>query len=361
MKRQTIYVGVFLSFFVAAALLGENEPQKSNQNGVDQGEYPDDTDPREFFESLKLDTICPNEDLTPPVVIVDLPAYHNDSTSIIRWIPVPDDPAVKRYLAVASVDRTFKSELTSFKEIDVFNEDTVSTPLTLSVEDTVWYRVYSRDAAGCISHESNTINTIQDMMGPRITHFVIKDWRTDDTEGTSERRVRVKFCGDDSTGIGCDHIDLSEDATFSRDVTTDTLKYSMECCDSVDDFYLSPNQEKKILYGRMTDKLGNVGEIASCSTFYARKLYNYPNPFIPSRHTRTNIVYWLSKPCNGAYINIYDSFGNHVCRIPGSGNEGFNTVTWDGHNTNGDLVANGGYLCVLKGDKKYTHKIAVLK
>ncbi len=357
MKRQTIFVGVLLSFFVAATLFGENESQQSNQKNIDQGEYPEDSDSMALFTSLKLDTLCENLDLTPPEVIDDLPAYQRDSTSVIGWIPVRDDPQVKRYLAVASVDCTFTEQIDAFIEVD--HPDSIAS-LTLSAEDTVWYRVYSRDHEGCISPPSNTVYTIQDMMGPKIVRFVLQDLRTGDSSGTYERSVGVEFCGDDSTGIGCDYIDLSEDFTFSGAFQTYPIADPMVCCGS-EIFELSRNQEKKTLYGRMTDKLGNIGDVADYSIFYARKLYNYPNPFIPSQHTRTNIVYWLSKPCSGVYIDIYDSFGNHVCRIPGNGNEGFNTVTWDGHNTNGDLVANGGYLCVLKGDKKYTHKIAVLK
>lgn len=357
MKRQTIFAGVLLLFFVTATLFGKNGTQQGDRSDTEQRKPPEDSGSRELFKALDLDTICPNPDLPPPGLIDDLPPYQSEFMSAIRWKPILDDPAVRRYLVVASVDCTFTDPINYYCEPDS-NLDSICV-IEVPEEDTIWYRAYSKDNEGCISPPSTTIATIQDMSGPIITRFVLQD-ETGDTVGAHERTVNVLFEGTDL--CGCASIDVSEDTTRPEIFQSYPIDDPMACCGSGDEtFKLSAEQEKKIVYARMTDILGNRGDWESYAIFYARKLYNYPNPFIPAKHTVTNIVYWLSKQCDVVYIEIYDSFGNHVRRISGGGKEGFNTVTWDGCNANGELVGNGGYLCVLKGDKKYTHKIAVLK
>ena len=86
--------------------------------------------------------------------------------------------------------------------------------------------------------------------------------------------------------------------------------------------------------------------------------HSYPNPFSPREEFATIV---FSPTVDGDItLLIYDLFGHLVYE---------ETVTrasdlsWDGRNGRGELVAGGGYICVLKmGDEVVSkHKIAVIK
>ncbi len=89
-------------------------------------------------------------------------------------------------------------------------------------------------------------------------------------------------------------------------------------------------------------------------------LSNYPNPFAASKEN-TTIRFSLDKNDirSDFKIKIYDLFGNLVNTLPCNVKEGVNEVEWDGRNSNNEVVANGGYLCVIK--KGRVRKIAVIK
>jgi hypothetical protein len=99
-------------------------------------------------------------------------------------------------------------------------------------------------------------------------------------------------------------------------------------------------------------------------------LINYPNPFAAGREW-TTIQYVLMLDAD-VDIKVFDLLGNPVWSrsfSPGEngGRMGTNMVQWDGMNDNGDVVGNGGYLCLVKvrppgedGVEK-TRKIAVMK
>ena len=93
-------------------------------------------------------------------------------------------------------------------------------------------------------------------------------------------------------------------------------------------------------------------------------VYAYPNPFDPEKET-VKIRFSLSKSGN-VTMKLYDSGGNLVrtlaedrpmeARMEQS-------VTWDGRNEEGDVVANGVYFCVISSDKgeRAVCKVAVLR
>lgn len=85
---------------------------------------------------------------------------------------------------------------------------------------------------------------------------------------------------------------------------------------------------------------------------------NFPNPFNPT----TNIRYEIKKE-NYVTINIYDMIGRTIktliTEFQPSGNY---TITWDGKNENGELVATGTYLYQLKiGEQAETKKMILIK
>lgn len=99
-------------------------------------------------------------------------------------------------------------------------------------------------------------------------------------------------------------------------------------------------------------------------------LINYPNPFAAGREI-TRIQYILKADAR-VEIKIYDLLGDPVwrwsCGVGGEGGRtGTNVVEWDGRNEAGKVVANGGYLCVVKATPaggrtaEGLRKIAVMK
>ncbi len=86
--------------------------------------------------------------------------------------------------------------------------------------------------------------------------------------------------------------------------------------------------------------------------------HNYPNPFNP-REQNTKIVFEPERE-GQVTMAIYDLFGHLVYE------QGFADaaeLSWSGRNGRSELVASGGYICILKmeGRTVSKHKIAVIK
>ncbi len=95
-------------------------------------------------------------------------------------------------------------------------------------------------------------------------------------------------------------------------------------------------------------------------------VHNRPNPFRAGKET-TLIEYDLEEPSN-VTIKIYNLLGQEVWqenyRSGENGGRETNSVSWDGKNLSGKVVANGGYICRIWVEKEKKHmlrKIAVAK
>lgn len=103
------------------------------------------------------------------------------------------------------------------------------------------------------------------------------------------------------------------------------------------------------------------------------EISNYPNPFNPSSHDdkmKVTKLLFYAKDDSKVRISILNPFGNLVkewqatCQKDMNDGDSNDLLRWDGTNDKGDIVANGGYICiidVLKTGERYTRKIAVLK
>lgn len=89
-------------------------------------------------------------------------------------------------------------------------------------------------------------------------------------------------------------------------------------------------------------------------------VWNYPNPFKPSRDGITSFS--ANLPYAGpATLEVYDAAGQRVRHYDLDG-PGMTRVDWDGRNGAGSLVANGGYRGVLRqGSLRSVAKVAVLQ
>jgi len=82
----------------------------------------------------------------------------------------------------------------------------------------------------------------------------------------------------------------------------------------------------------------------------------FPNPFNPELNERSIIK------CNvpdATEARVYDLFGNLVRVLTKSTDDYF--FEWDGRNGEGDVVSNGGYVCVIKNALSKYCKIAVIR
>ncbi|HHS14450.1 MAG TPA: hypothetical protein ENN03_11890 [bacterium] len=85
------------------------------------------------------------------------------------------------------------------------------------------------------------------------------------------------------------------------------------------------------------------------------RLICFPNPFNPHKEISSIQV---NAPGVTTAI-IFDVFGNRVRTLYKASFD--RTFEWDGKNERGDVVANGGYICILKDKKHIYCKIAVLR
>ncbi len=99
-------------------------------------------------------------------------------------------------------------------------------------------------------------------------------------------------------------------------------------------------------------------------------LINYPNPFAAGREV-TRIQYVLLMDSK-VELDVYDLLGNAVWSTScmegeSGGRRGTNVVEWDGRNQDGEVVGNGGYICLVRvsplGEStvEKIRKIAVMK
>ncbi len=102
--------------------------------------------------------------------------------------------------------------------------------------------------------------------------------------------------------------------------------------------------------------LGTDDDVAGAQI--GTRAHNYPNPFNP-KEEETRIVCEPNLSGNITML-IYELFGHRVYQKTDAD---AGDLRWGGRNGRGELVASGGYICVLKvGDKIVSkHKIAVIK
>jgi hypothetical protein len=111
------------------------------------------------------------------------------------------------------------------------------------------------------------------------------------------------------------------------------------------------------LQARVFDGAGNPSAEAPLRLLFqdeAPGIYAYPNPFNP---IKGEITIRVSDP-NEAEVKIYDFFGNLVQTL--TDKENSRDFKWNGRNGDGELVANGGYICVGSRTKA-RFKIGVVK
>jgi len=298
-------------------------------------------------DSFEVNPLLPEPEIYP------LSPYTDHLENIqIEWEPEINGE-ITHYWVISSNSRDFgELETCSLWEADVS-----SCSIYLSEEDTVYCRVYSVDNLGRISGGSETVSTIADTTAPEITSFLINGF-SGNFCWVSAPAVQISFEGSDNTNSsGCELMQVIErDSTFNAGVRI----YPLNSFSGTISYRLSTGYERKVVYARLVDRAGNESAFSTMEIMYEKGAHCYPNPFNPDSGEMTNFVYRLSGP-QSVKINVYDKFGNLVFRKSANGVRGWNETAWDGRSGRGDIVASGGYICVIEGEREYKCKVAVLR
>jgi len=84
-------------------------------------------------------------------------------------------------------------------------------------------------------------------------------------------------------------------------------------------------------------------EVIEEGIYAVRDVFSFPNPFSES----TNYVFQLSSRAD-VVLSVFNLSGVKVWEKRTAGEEGFNSIYWDGRDVAGDRVANGTYIYVLE-------------
>jgi hypothetical protein len=179
---------------------------------------------------------------------------------------------------------------------------------------------------------------------------------------TNSTAVSVEVCARDSGLLK--EIQMSLDSTFSTFSTTDiSSDMTGDTCISVP-FEITTDNGLKTIYARIVDFAENIGQVMSDQIIAdfdpIKEVSNFPNPFNPNLEPTTLVV--KSDGNLRIEVKIYDLFGNLVREFDVPSGAIYNQIEWDGRNGKREIVANGGYICIVRvGNEVRKRKIAVLK
>jgi len=129
--------------------------------------------------------------------------------------------------------------------------------------------------------------------------------------------------------------------------------------DAIIPYELSSDEHEQIeLTLNVIDVAGQHSETLSISLFWWHlvEMVCFPNPFNPDLGEVSTIE---AGDLEVDEARIFDLFGNLVIKLEKNRSSSF--FQWDGRNSDGKPVSNGGYFCVINTDKKQYCKIAVLR
>lgn len=219
----------------------------------------------------------------------------------------------------------------------------------------------ARNTAGQFIIDSTSITV--DKLVPQLSSITIQAIDPPG-ENSYTNQSSVSIIIESSDGGLLKEVHLSEDSTFTTFKRIDISTQNTGSFSETVPFNLSSGFGLKTVFARILDQAENESEIvfdgiiADLDPF--NKVSNYPNPFNPIIEPTTLVV--KSDGSSNIELKIFDLFGNLVRELDAPQGTAYNLVEWDGRNGKGEMVANGGYICVIKvGDETRMRKIAILK
>ncbi len=240
--------------------------------------------------------------------------------------------------------------------------------------------VYAQVMFGTYVSPVNVDTIILDTIPPTVESISAYDRDTDDPYWSDEQTVKIVINGAADTPPGVVYaLRVSESPQF--DYNTKILTFEPDNPvvyytvadepyvpdeDTGDDLLSVLHAGARRLYAQVLDRAENPSQTKHYDIvvdWEKAEVINFPNPFNPNEGP-THIRVKASTPGAAVEVKIYDMFGNLVWNtsftLKSGSREG--DILWDGRNNDGEIVANGGYVCVVNvGDKTVKRKIAVWK
>ncbi len=251
--------------------------------------------------------------------------------------------------------------------VDADQDSATFTDLPDGIPIVYRVRYFARNAAGLfeMSAWSDTEVTIQDIESPYLLLWEIPDIQRGQSIPWVESRTVDHHVVASDTSLGKIMSVVIHERSQS---VNDTFFYDLDIPVSHIDLvfpytFLSSEQENVTLNLWVQDVAGQPSEKRSEILFWwtpeerREDMVCFPNPFNPERdHIATIRV----DDVDTDLVRIFDPFGNLV-RVLRKQNLSRQFFEWDGRNDRGDLVANGGYICIAKGKATIYSKIAVMR
>ena len=353
------------------------------------GTYPDFDVDFPIADSLSPDTLYFIE-----IVAVD---SAGNPSNVITWVP-----GKLEYFVVDPLD-TFDSEFTGTDTVITIVDADIAPNFMRFAEDSsnlmdMDWIPFERTHTFPLSNARNEMKYVYaqfkldeyetpvlvdtiflDTIPPTVVRVDAFDPETNDPNWSSSQDVKIVATSPDDTPPGVVYaFKISESPNFDYHTTIVLMDEYFSGIYTVADVPYQPTTDDpqelwdvlmagaRMLYVQVLDRAENPTPTKTTSIVVdwdPAEVINFPNPFNPDER-ETYIRIKAKNTGVSVDINIYDMFGNPVWNtsytLKADSREA--DIAWDGTNSNGDIVGNGGYICVVDfGDRLIKRKIAVWK
>jgi len=227
------------------------------------------------------------------------------------------------------------------------------------------YLASLEDGSYAFSRWSPVEKSIQDVSRPFVTLWDIKHMqRSGGINWVVGQNIENHVIASDTALGKVKEIIVTEESEEVGSIITSILiENPASLIDTtVDYIVMTPPRKRLQLILQVKDLSGQVSIPDTMVIFWwpfegeDKDVLCFPNPFNPDINERSIIK--CDVP-DAAEARIYDLFGNLVRIISKAPDDYF--FEWDGRNGEGDIVSNGGYVCVVKNALNKYCKIAVIR
>jgi len=355
------------------------------------GTYP------EFDVDFPLaDTLDPAESYVIEIVVVD---SAGNPSFVLPWIlssklafkvvapnDITDSDFTNMQTVLTIIDFEESHEPDSMRFAETRSELLASPWKTFTRTDSIEFGnpnnqlkyVYAQTMSGIYLSPVNVDSIYLDTIPPTIERIDARDPDSGEPNWSTQREIELVAINPQDTEPGYVYaLRVSESPNFDYNVDVCLLVDNVTHYEVSDIPYEPVDSDpawlkaallegKRVLFIQALDRAENPsGTKIDTITIYPdeAEVINFPNPFNPN--TQPTQIRLKSATQGGSVdINIYDMFGNPVWDMQYSlkSDSRLGQLEWDGKNTNGDIVGNGGYICIVDfGDKVVKRKIAVWK
>ena len=208
----------------------------------------------------------------------------------------------------------------------------------------------------------NTDSTfsIQDVSPPEFTQWEIVGLNSSGNKNwVTERTIDLHVLAHDPDNGQVAQVRVVEASTTYENKILYDIDIPLPEVDLLIPYEIGTDQHIPIsLELQVIDVAGQGSEIRTIHFFWWKleEMVCFPNPFNPELGEISTIETGNTEITDA---RIYDPFGNLVIKL--SKNRSTTFFQWDGRNSDGKIVSNGGYFCVIDSDQKQYCKIAVIK